>query len=128
MTQIRWIRASGWYAIEEAIGGAKGWRHLFLVTHRFAGAYNERPDSSAYYANILAYSSACIKGCLDVNLAVPARGIAAGISGPGPQESAAEAAGRCGMPHSLPLFLGHGPARGGPIRFTKGSGVQNPSS
>jgi WD40 repeat protein len=47
-----------WYAIEEAIDRAKGRRLLFIDTCHAAGAYNERLGNSAYYANILAYSSA----------------------------------------------------------------------
>src|SRR5208282_5545695 len=47
-----------WYAIEEAIDGAKGRRLLFIDTCHSAGAYNERLGNAAYYANILAYSSA----------------------------------------------------------------------
>ncbi len=47
-----------WYAIEEAVDGAKGRRLLFIDTCHSAGAYNERLGNSAYYANILAYSSA----------------------------------------------------------------------
>jgi hypothetical protein len=47
-----------WYAIEEAIDGAKGRRLLFIDTCHAAGAYNERLGNAAYYANILAYSSA----------------------------------------------------------------------
>jgi WD40 repeat protein len=47
-----------WYAIEEAIDGAKGRRLLFVDTCHSAGAYNDRLGNSAYYANILAYSSA----------------------------------------------------------------------
>jgi WD40 repeat protein len=47
-----------WYAIEEAVDGAKGRRLLFIDTCHAAGAYNERLGNSAYYANILAYSSA----------------------------------------------------------------------
>ena len=46
-----------WYAIEEAIDGAKGRRLLFIDTCHAAGAYNERLGNAAYYANILAYSS-----------------------------------------------------------------------
>lgn len=55
------IRASSmvpWYAIEEAIDQAKGRRLLFVDTCHSAGAYNERLGNTAYYANILAYSSA----------------------------------------------------------------------
>ncbi|MBO0765403.1 MAG: caspase family protein [Hyphomicrobiaceae bacterium] len=55
------IRASSivpWYAIEEAIDQAKGRRLLFIDTCHSAGAYNERLGNTAYYANILAYSSA----------------------------------------------------------------------
>ncbi len=47
-----------WYAIEEAIDGAKGRRLLFIDTCHSAGAYNQRLGNAAYYANILAYSSA----------------------------------------------------------------------
>ncbi len=47
-----------WYAIEEAIDSAKGRRLLFIDTCHAAGAYNERLGNAAYYANILAYSSA----------------------------------------------------------------------
>jgi len=47
-----------WYAIEEAIDQAKGRRLLFIDTCHSAGAYNERLGNTAYYANILAYSSA----------------------------------------------------------------------
>ncbi len=47
-----------WYAIEEAIDGAKGRRLLFVDTCHAAGAYNQRLGNAAYYANILAYSSA----------------------------------------------------------------------
>jgi hypothetical protein len=47
-----------WYAIEEAIDRAKGRRLLFIDTCHAAGAYNERLGNAAYYANILAYSSA----------------------------------------------------------------------
>ncbi len=47
-----------WYAIEEAIDRAKGRRLLFIDTCHSAGAYNERLGNAAYYANILAYSSA----------------------------------------------------------------------
>jgi WD40 repeat protein len=47
-----------WYAIEEAIDNAKGRRLLFIDTCHSAGAYNERLGNAAYYANILAYSSA----------------------------------------------------------------------
>jgi WD40 repeat protein len=47
-----------WYAIEEAIDSAKGRRLLFVDTCHSAGAYNERLGNAAYYANILAYSSA----------------------------------------------------------------------
>ncbi|MGO9545474.1 MAG: PDZ domain-containing protein [Rhodomicrobium sp.] len=47
-----------WYAIEEAIDGAKGRRLLFIDTCHSAGAYNERLGNAAYYANILAYSAA----------------------------------------------------------------------
>ncbi|MGO9170542.1 MAG: caspase family protein [Rhodomicrobium sp.] len=47
-----------WYAIEEAIDSAKGRRLLFIDTCHSAGAYNERLGNAAYYANILAYSSA----------------------------------------------------------------------
>jgi WD40 repeat protein len=55
------IRASSivsWYAIEEAIDQAKGRRLLFIDTCHSAGAYNERLGNTAYYANILVYSSA----------------------------------------------------------------------
>ncbi len=55
------IRASSivsWYAIEEAIDQAKGRRLLFVDTCHSAGAYNERLGNTAYYANILVYSSA----------------------------------------------------------------------
>jgi hypothetical protein len=44
--------------IEEAVDGAKGRRLLFIDTCHSAGAYNERLGNAAYYANILAYSSA----------------------------------------------------------------------
>ena len=47
-----------WYAIEEAIDQAKGRRLLFIDTCHSQGAYNGRLGNSAYYANILAYSSA----------------------------------------------------------------------
>ncbi len=47
-----------WYAIEEAVDGAKGRRLLFIDTCHSAGAYNQRLGNAAYYANILAYSSA----------------------------------------------------------------------
>jgi WD40 repeat protein len=47
-----------WYAIEEAIDGAKGRRLLFIDTCHSANAYNQRLGNAAYYANILAYSSA----------------------------------------------------------------------
>jgi WD40 repeat protein len=47
-----------WYAIEEAIDCAKGRRLLFIDTCHSAGAYNQRLGNAAYYANILAYSSA----------------------------------------------------------------------
>ncbi len=47
-----------WYAIEEAVDRAKGRRLLFIDTCHSAGAYNERLGNAAYYANILAYSSA----------------------------------------------------------------------
>jgi WD40 repeat protein len=47
-----------WYAIEEAADRAKGRRLLFIDTCHSAGAYNERLANAAYYANILAYSSA----------------------------------------------------------------------
>ena len=47
-----------WYAIEEAVDGAKGRRLLFIDTFHSASAYNQRLGNAAYYANILAYSSA----------------------------------------------------------------------
>ena len=47
-----------WYAIEEAVDGAKGRRLLFIDTCHSASAYNQRLGNAAYYANILAYSSA----------------------------------------------------------------------
>jgi WD40 repeat protein len=47
-----------WYAIEEAVDSAKGRRLLFIDTCHSAGAYNQRLGNAAYYANILAYSSA----------------------------------------------------------------------
>ncbi len=47
-----------WYAIEEAVDGAKGRRLLFIDTCHSANAYNQRLGNAAYYANILAYSSA----------------------------------------------------------------------
>jgi uncharacterized caspase-like protein len=47
-----------WYAIEEAIDGAKGRRLFFIDTCHSANAYNQRLGNAAYYANILAYSSA----------------------------------------------------------------------
>ncbi|MGO9487342.1 MAG: PDZ domain-containing protein [Rhodomicrobium sp.] len=47
-----------WYAIEEAVDSAKGRRLLFIDTCHAAGAYNQRLGNAAYYANILAYSSA----------------------------------------------------------------------
>ena len=36
-----------WYAIEEAIDGAKGWRLLFFDTRHSAGAYNQRLGNAA---------------------------------------------------------------------------------
>ena len=47
-----------WYAIEEAVDGAKGRRLLFIDTCHSASAYNQRLGNAAYHANILAYSSA----------------------------------------------------------------------
>ncbi len=47
-----------WHWIEETIDQAKGRRLLFIDTCHSAGAYNERLGNKAYYANILAYSSA----------------------------------------------------------------------
>ena len=47
-----------WYALQEAVEAAKGRRILFIDTCHSQGAYNERLGNTAYYANILAYSSA----------------------------------------------------------------------